>query len=89
MKRVILLAGGLAACLSLSACAGLANLTQAGGIGEKVLNNLEGCRRHYQGALGAGVTGSFDITCDPMTAKAAAADLSSIRTEPATPPGGT
>lgn len=78
MKRIALAVAGLTACAALSGCSTLANLSQSGGVGEKVLQNLEGCHREYSGALGAGVTGSFRIICDP---KAAA--------EPATPPGGT
>lgn len=83
MKRIALAAAGLTACAALSGCSSLANLTQAGGVGEKILTNLEGCHREYSGALGAGVTGSFRIICDPAptVAKPAA--------EPATPPGGT
>ena len=83
MKRSVILAGVALACLSLSACAGLPDLG-SGGIGEKVLTNLEGCSREYSGALGAGVTGSFHIKCDPQPAA-----TSSKPAEPATPPGGT
>lgn len=52
----------LAACVALSGCAAT---TQ-----EKVLTNLEGCKRIYKGAvqggvLGGGFIGSVDVTCDP------------------------
>jgi hypothetical protein len=82
MKRIALAVAGLTACAALSGCSSLANLTQSGGVGEKILTNLEGCHREYSGALGAGVTGSFRIICDPAPAKGQAA-------EPAVPPGGT
>lgn len=90
MKRSVILAGGAAACLSLSACSTLSNLG-AGGVGAKILDNLEACRRHYQGGIGAGVTMSFDINCEPAAAKVIASDLSGIRTAepPPSPPGGT
>ena len=83
MKRVLIAGVALAACASLSACASLGNLTQSGGIGEKVLQNLEGCDREYSGALGAGVTGSFRITCKATQAAPAAG----ATVQP--PPGGT
>lgn len=60
--RFIILA---ALVLPLGACANLDALGQPGGIGSKVLDNLEGCSRTYRGALGAGVTGSFEINCEP------------------------
>jgi hypothetical protein len=58
MKTLILAlavaAGGLCGC---------AGLTAPGGVGKQVLSNLEGCDRHYEGAIGAGVNGSFRIDC--------------------------
>lgn len=47
------------------ALAGCSTVTQ-----EKVLTNLEGCKRVYKGAiqggvLGGGFIGSVDVTCDP------------------------
>lgn len=83
MKRAIFLAGVALACLSLPACSSLDAALQPGGVGEKVLTNLEGCHREYSGALGAGVTGSFRIICDPAPSKTAPP------AEPAAPPGGT
>lgn len=83
MKRSVILAACAAASVALSGCASLSNLTQAGGVGEKVLQNLEGCHREYSGALGAGVTGSFRITCEPGQGRPAPAD------KPDAPPGGT
>ncbi|RRN62207.1 hypothetical protein [Caulobacter sp. 602-1] len=83
MKRAIFLAGVALACLSLSACSSLDAALQPGGVGEKVLTNLEGCHREYSGALGAGVTGSFRIICDPVPSEVAPP------AEPAAPPGGT
>ncbi|ADG11403.1 hypothetical protein B7G68_15160 [Caulobacter segnis] len=82
MKRAIFLAGVALACLSLSACSSFDAALQPGGVGEKVLTNLEGCHREYSGAIGAGVTGSFRIICDP-------APSSEAGVKPATPPGGT
>jgi hypothetical protein len=77
MKRIALAVAGLTACAALSGCGSLSALTQSGGVGEKILTNLEGCHREYSGALGAGVTGSFRIICDPAPI------------QPAPPPGGT
>ena len=34
-----------------------------GAMGQAILQHLELCKRTYRGALGAGVTGSFDIEC--------------------------
>ena len=91
MKRAILrVAACAAACVALSGCASLSNLTQAGGVGEKVLQNLEGCHREYSGALGAGVTGSFRIVCAPTPAPATALPAAQVApAAPANPPGGT
>lgn len=75
MKRVVLIA---AACVALSGCAGLNAAVQPGGLGEKVLDDLKYCKREYEGALGAGLTGSFRIQCDPLPPPA-----------PSPPPGGT
>lgn len=83
MKRAILLAACAVMSLSLSACANLPNLG-SGGVGEKVLQNLEGCDREYSGALGAGVTGSFKITCKAAQAAPGAGSAA----QPTPPPGG-
>ena len=85
MKRLFL-AGAALACVALSGCSSLEALTQSGGVGEKILTNLEGCHREYSGALGAGVTGSFRIICDPAPAPA---KVEAPAAQPATPPGGT
>lgn len=84
MKRILFTGAAIAAALSLSACSSLGALTQSGGIGEKVLTNLEGCHREYSGALGAGVTGSFRIICDPAPTKVEAPAAA----QPTPPPGG-
>lgn len=54
----------LAACVAMTGCA---TATQ-----EKVLTNLEGCKRVYNGAvqggvLGAGFTGTVNIECPART----------------------
>lgn len=84
MKRAILAAACLAASVTVSGCGSLSALAQPGGVGEKVLQNLDGCYREYSGALGAGVTGSFRIVCDP-----APKPVPAPAAEPETPPGGT
>lgn len=86
MKRALILAACVAASVALSGCANLQGLTQAGGVGDKILTNLEGCRREYSGAIGAGVTGSFRILCEPAAAPAVQA---APVAEPVSPPGGT
>lgn len=56
-----------AAALVLSGCNGLSGLLQPADPGvPSVLGNLQGCERTYRGAIGAGVTGSFDIYCRPQ-----------------------
>lgn len=63
MKRPLLIGCAVVALgLSLSACGGLSALS-GDGVGKQVLTNLEGCDRHYEGAIGAGVNGSFRIDC--------------------------
>lgn len=50
--------------LALGGCTGITNLLQTGQPGAaSVLGNLQQCDRHYEGALGAGMTGSFRIEC--------------------------
>jgi hypothetical protein len=70
MKRIFIAAACIAGA-GLSGCAGLTTLlsAQAGKdstLGQAVLQHLELCRRTYRGALGAGVTGSFEIDCPPQ-----------------------
>lgn len=64
------------AALGLSSCAGLTEALKPGGAGAQVLQNLDGCKRTYRGAIGAGVTGSFDIECDPKPQATAPASTS-------------
>lgn len=58
------------AVLALGGCAG------AGGAGQQVLQNLQGCERHYEGVvsagLGAGFSGTVKIDCPAAGAAAAA-----------------
>jgi hypothetical protein len=60
-----------AASLALSGCAGLG--------GQQVLQNLQGCHRHYEGVvsagLGAGFSGTVTIDCPPTKATAEAAPV--------------
>jgi hypothetical protein len=61
MKRMII----AAACLGLTAC---------GTTGTKVLENLQGCERHYAGnisggALGADFNGTIKVDCLPAKAE--------------------
>ncbi len=32
-------------------------------VGAVVLQHIEQCDRHYQGAIGVGITGAFEISC--------------------------
>jgi hypothetical protein len=78
MKRQITLAGAAVACLSLSACAS-ANTG-------KLLENLQGCERHYDGVVSAGIantgfSGSIKVDCLPSKPAPVV--------EPSSPPGGT
>lgn len=82
-RRAVPAAALALACVALSGCGGIGKFLttpQADDtIGARVLDHIEACKRHYQGALGAGVTGSFDITCEPQIVPlkdATAADLS-------------
>jgi hypothetical protein len=47
--KALLTCGTLAACLSMSACQST---------GAQVLENLQGCERHYDGAVSGGLTGA-------------------------------
>lgn len=67
MKPLTILSA-LALSVTLSGCSGLSAFlttpgSKGGTIGSAILQDIQGCDRHYEGALGAGVTGSFDITC--------------------------
>jgi hypothetical protein len=74
MKHLVLTAA-LAAATLLSGCSSVSSfLTSpqaANSPGLAILSHLEGCKRTYRGALGTGVTGSFEIEC-PVSAPAAA-----------------
>ncbi|MDB5425827.1 MAG: hypothetical protein JWQ29_3243 [Phenylobacterium sp.] len=68
MMRFVITAASVCAAAGLSGCAGLTSfLTAPAGkdstMGQSILQHLELCKRTYRGALGAGVTGSFDIEC--------------------------
>jgi hypothetical protein len=68
MRRALITAACISAAAALSGCAGLTTLlaSPAGKdstLGQAVLQHLELCHRTYRGALGAGVTGSFEIEC--------------------------
>jgi hypothetical protein len=66
---------GAAACamamVSQVACASLPGIPGAVGPGNAgtaaaILRHIELCNREYHGALGAGITGSFDIKCEAI-----------------------
>ena len=68
MRRFVSVIASIAAGAALSGCAGLTTfLTTPAGrdgtMGQAILQHLELCKRTYRGALGAGITGSFDIEC--------------------------
>jgi hypothetical protein len=68
MIRAFIAAACIASGAALSGCAGLTTLLASPTgkdetLGQAVLQHLELCRRTYRGALGAGVTGSFEIEC--------------------------
>jgi len=86
MKRILIAAASIAATAGLSGCAGFTTLlsTPAGKdatLGQALLQHLELCRRTYRGALGAGVTGSFEIDCPAQSNSGVAADAA-IRDRP-------
>ena len=73
MKRFVIVAASITAGGALSGCAGLTTFLTApagkdGIMGQAILQHLELCKRTYRGALGAGVTGSFDIECPAQPA---------------------
>jgi hypothetical protein len=67
MKTIAIIA---LASVALSGCSSvgafLSTPADSNSIGGKILTDIQGCSRSYQGALGAGVTGSFSIRCDPV-----------------------
>lgn len=64
MRRGALLAVLAIVAVGLSGCAGFTELLKPPDPGvPSVLGNLQHCDRTYRGALGAGVTGSFEISC--------------------------
>jgi len=77
MKRFFVAVVAAAATTFLSACTGLTTLMTAPAgkdstMGQAVLQHLELCRRTYRGAIGVGVTGSFEIDCPAQPAPTAA-----------------
>lgn len=82
MKRAILLAGAALSCLALSAC----NTTSTA----KLLDNLQGCERHYDGAVAGSLTGgSFSGTIKVDCKPGQGVTQGRPAAEPASPPGGT
>lgn len=78
----------VAACVS--GCTGVAKFLTTpqtdDTIGAKVLNDIQGCKRIYNGSLGpTGIQGSFNISCDPALAPVVT-PLSKMGTTPATAP---
>ena len=81
MKRPIIGAALAASCLALAAC------ETTGGLGERVLENLQGCERHYDGAVAGGLTGgqfsgTVKIDCPALT------DGTPLKVRPVAPPPG-
>ena len=75
MKRLLLVAVSITAATALSGCANLTSLLAAPAgkdstMGQALLQHLELCKRTYRGALGAGVSGSFEIECPAQSAPA-------------------
>jgi hypothetical protein len=73
MKRFFLAAVSMTAATALSGCANLTTLLAAPAgkdstMGQALLQHLELCKRTYRGALGAGVSGSFEIECPAQSA---------------------
>lgn len=62
--NVALVAAAAVAALSLAGCA-IPGMPGGSSAGHEILQNLQGCTRHYEGAIGAGVNGSFRIDCQP------------------------
>ncbi len=66
--KAIPVALAIALAVPLSGCASMSSfLTAPAGkdstMGQAILQHLELCSRNYKGAIGAGVTGSFEIDC--------------------------
>lgn len=77
MKRVVLIG---AACIALTACSSTST--------QQLLTNLQGCERHYDGAISGGMTGgsfsgTIKVDCKPPLG------AQSPPVEPTSPPGGT
>jgi predicted NBD/HSP70 family sugar kinase len=75
MKRFVAIAAAICTAAALSGCAGLTTLLTAPAskdstMGQAILQHLELCKRTYRGAIGVGVTGSFDIECPAQPAPA-------------------
>lgn len=87
MKRFVVTVVVAAAASFLCACTGLTTLLTAPAgrdstMGQAVLQHLELCRRTYRGALGAGVTGSFEIECPAQPAPASASRSLEVGAKP-------
>lgn len=86
MQRALLMGAAAVACLSLCSC----NTTGT----SQLLNNLQGCERHYDGAVAGSLTGgsfsgTIKVDCKPgqgVTQTPAKADTKTA--EPTPPPGG-
>ena len=74
MKRFVTVAASIAAGAALSGCAGMTTFLTApagkdGTMGQAIMQHMELCKRTYRGALGVGITGSFDIECPAQAEK--------------------
>ena len=81
MKSIFVAAAAACVAMALSGCAGLTTLMTAPAgkdstMGQAILQHLEQCRRTYRGALGVGVTGSFEIDCPAQATPAAGSSAS-------------
>lgn len=80
MKRVLFLTACVAAAVSLSAC------TNTGTA--QLLDNLQGCERHYDGAVAGSLTGGSFSGTIKVDCKPAQGGSQVQPTEPTPPPGG-
>lgn len=84
MKRALLMGAAAVACLALSAClSGCASTSTT-----KLLDNLQGCERHYDGAVAGSLTGgsfsgTIKVDCKPGQGVAQVPAVA-----PTPPPGG-
>lgn len=70
MKHFVFAAALAVAAVAMSGCANVGEFltTQQADdtVGARILQDIQGCTRTYRGALGTGITGSFEIACDPV-----------------------